>query len=126
MADVMILIILALLIGGAVTYMIRAKRRGVKCIGCPAGGACPGSVKIPKKRLSGRVVARKTMRLEGMHCAHCALEVARALNRIDGVKADVNLPAGTAKIACDREVADDMLKETVEKAGYRVTEIKQA
>ena len=49
MADIIVIIILVLLIGSSAAYMIRAKKNGVKCIGCPAGGSCPGSGKMPKK-----------------------------------------------------------------------------
>ena len=38
MADIIVIIILVLLIGSSAAYMIRAKKNGVKCIGCPAGG----------------------------------------------------------------------------------------
>ena len=33
---------IALIFFGAVAYLIRAKKRGVKCVGCPSGGTCPG------------------------------------------------------------------------------------
>ena len=39
--DILILLILAAIIGGVVWYIIRAKKSGKKCIGCPAGG-CSG------------------------------------------------------------------------------------
>lgn len=42
MQDLIVLSVLLLLVGGASAYIIRAKKKGVKCIGCPAGGACPG------------------------------------------------------------------------------------
>ena len=31
---------IALIIGGAVFYIIKAKKSGRKCIGCPNGGSC--------------------------------------------------------------------------------------
>ena len=40
MADFMIVVFLLLIIGSAGVYMIRAKKSGVKCIGCPNGGQC--------------------------------------------------------------------------------------
>ena len=40
--DLIIVAILILIIGSAMTYIIRAKKRGVKCIGCSAGSKCPG------------------------------------------------------------------------------------
>lgn len=122
MTDAIVIIILAIIIGCAVAYMVRAKRRGVKCIGCPAGGSCAAG-KVKKKKLNGTVIGKKTMKIDGLHCEHCAINVTNALNRLDGVSADVSLSKGTATIAYDREIEEEILKSTVEKAGYRVTDI---
>lgn len=123
MADFIVIIILAVLIGGAVTYIVKAKKSGVKCIGCPAGANCPGNGKMPKKKLSHPVIGRKTMQISGMSCAHCAMDVTKILNQIDGVRAEVNLSKGSAKISYDREISDEDLKNAVEKIGYHVTGI---
>ena len=32
--------VLVLIIGGAITYIVKAKKRGQKCIGCPHSGSC--------------------------------------------------------------------------------------
>ena len=40
MADLLILGILFLAVGAAVAYIIKAKKSGTKCIGCPSGGNC--------------------------------------------------------------------------------------
>ena len=114
MADIIVTIILVVLIGGAVTYIVKAKKSGVKCIGCPAGGNCPGSGKLP----------RKTMQISGMNCAHCAMDVTRALNQIDGVRAEVSLAKGRARITFDREIDDAELISAVETAGFQVESIK--
>ncbi len=45
MADFIVVVVIALIVGGAVAYIIREKKRGVKCIGCPAGATCPNSGK---------------------------------------------------------------------------------
>lgn len=42
MINVILWIVVGLLLGGAVLYIIRAKKKGVKCIGCPAGATCSG------------------------------------------------------------------------------------
>lgn len=34
--------VLLVIIGMAVRYVYKAKKSGVKCIGCPAGGSCSG------------------------------------------------------------------------------------
>lgn len=38
--DYLLIAVLVLIIGGAVIYIVKAKKRGVKCIGCPAAGKC--------------------------------------------------------------------------------------
>ena len=123
MADFIVIVILAVLIGAAVSYIIKAKKNGVKCIGCPAGGSCPSSGKMPKKKLAGPVVEKRTMEIEGMSCAHCAASVGAALDKIDGVSANVNLSKGRAVISCDREIRDDVLKNAVERIEYKVVRI---
>lgn len=39
-SNLIVIGILAILLGAAITYIVRAKKRGVKCIGCPAAGSC--------------------------------------------------------------------------------------
>lgn len=34
--------IVAAILGGAIVYLVRAKKKGVKCIGCPHGANCGG------------------------------------------------------------------------------------
>lgn len=43
MANVILVVVLLLVLGGAAIYIIRAKQKGVKCIGCPAGSSCSGN-----------------------------------------------------------------------------------
>ncbi len=40
MTDVILSIVLIAIIGGAVFYIYRAKKRGKKCIGCPYANNC--------------------------------------------------------------------------------------
>ncbi len=40
MKDLIVIIILILILGSAITYIVKAKKKGVKCIGCPSGGNC--------------------------------------------------------------------------------------
>lgn len=32
--------VLLILVGGAIAYIVKSKKNGVKCIGCPAAGTC--------------------------------------------------------------------------------------
>ena len=64
----------------------------------------------------------KTMKIEGMMCAHCSGRVEKALNDLPGVTAAVNLEAGTASVTGD--AADDVLTKAVTDAGYTVVSIQ--
>ena len=41
--DLLVVFVIALILAGAIAYIIRAKKKGVRCIGCPDGGHCSGS-----------------------------------------------------------------------------------
>lgn len=43
MEDIILLVILALILGGASWYVYKAKKSGRKCIGCPDSGTCSGN-----------------------------------------------------------------------------------
>ena len=40
MTDVIVIALIVLIIGGAVWYIIREKKKGKKCIGCPYASSC--------------------------------------------------------------------------------------
>ena len=42
MVDIIVIAVLVLMIGGAGMYLYRAKKRGVKCVGCPNSKTCSG------------------------------------------------------------------------------------
>ena len=70
----------------------------------------------------GTTAMTKTMKIEGMMCAHCSGRVEKALNDLPGVTAVVNLEAGTASVTGD--APDDVLTKAVTDAGYKVVSIQ--
>ena len=40
LADIIVGLVVLLAVGAAAAYIIREKKKGVMCIGCPEGGAC--------------------------------------------------------------------------------------
>ncbi len=40
MENIILIAILILIVGVAIAYLIRAKKRGVKCVGCPYAEEC--------------------------------------------------------------------------------------
>ena len=70
----------------------------------------------------GTTAMTKTMKIEGMMCAHCSGRVEKALNDLPGVTATVDLAAGTAAVTGD--VSDEAITKAVTDAGYTVTGIQ--
>ena len=50
MADMIVIGILLILVGIAVFYIWKEKKKGTKCIGCPSAGCCSNKVCNDKKR----------------------------------------------------------------------------
>lgn len=119
MQDLMIVgIILVLVIVGIVSGRKHFKGEG----DCCGGGSKPA----PKqnKKLEN-VVAQKTVVIEGMTCEHCKNWVEKSINDIEGAAAKVNLKKKEAVVSlATTEVTDEQIREAVEKAGYKVVEIR--
>ena len=66
----------------------------------------------------------KTIEIKGMMCGHCEATVKKALEKLPGVEeAIVSHEAGTAVVKMSEEVADDVLRSTVEDKDYEVVGI---
>lgn len=40
MGEIIAILLIVGIVGGAIYYIVRAKKKGVKCIGCPDRGTC--------------------------------------------------------------------------------------
>ena len=67
----------------------------------------------------------KTMNITGMMCPHCSGRVKTVLEQLEQVaEAEVSHETGTAVVTLNADIANDVLKSTVEAQGYKVTDIK--
>jgi copper chaperone len=63
---------------------------------------------------------RVSLRIEGMSCGHCVAGVRRALEAVDGVRAE-RVEVGSASVAYDPKQTDTArIMRAVEEAGYAV------
>ena len=122
MENMIAVLVIVILVGSAAAYLIKAKRSGVKCVGCPAGGNCSSKNKKKKKKLTGPVIAKKTMFITGMHCEHCSNRVMEAVNSIPELSAKVKLKQGLVIISYAEPVEDNLIKEAIERIGYKVVD----
>lgn len=91
------------------------------------GGGCCGSggnTIRDRKTLTEPKLGELVLSVEGMHCENCEIRVENGLNRLDGVVCRASWKKKTAVVSYSREVPEALLKETVERLGYRVTEIR--
>ena len=64
---------------------------------------------------------KKTLKIEGMMCAHCQKHVTEALSAMDGVtEVTVDLEGGKAEVKAVREIAQEEFRKVIEEAGYEL------
>lgn len=71
-----------------------------------------------KDKKKGRKTMWTTVKVNGMMCEHCRMNVEKALDNLAGVKAEVDLDKGLAKVSSDRSLSEEELKQAIEDAGY--------
>lgn len=47
--DILLILIIAAILGGALWYLRRAKKQGKTCVGCPHCKQCPGTCQSKKQ-----------------------------------------------------------------------------
>lgn len=78
--------------------------------------------KIKGKKKENKAM-EKTLKIEGMMCAHCEARVKKCLEAFSEVEeAVVSHEAGTAILKLNADVSDEVLKKAVEDQGYTVKE----
>ena len=79
--------------------------------------------KIKGKQKKENQAMEKTLKIEGMMCAHCEARVKKCLEAFSEVEeAVVSHEAGTAILKLNADVSDEALKKAVEDQGYTVKE----
>lgn len=67
-----------------------------------------------------------TLTVDGMTCGNCVRRVENALNRLDGVWAEVDLGARRATVRTKQRPDEAALRQAVRGAGYLVLSVEQA
>lgn len=119
MVDIIIIAIVVVLLGFALKGSIKHFKGESPC----CGGSSSLIDDAGDKTLEGPVIGSKTLKISGMHCENCAKNVRNALDKIEGVVADVDLEADTARVSYDREINETDLKNAVKAAGYEVVAV---
>ena len=117
MVDVIILLIVVVLLLFAVKGTIKHFKGEGPCCGGGSGNL-PGE--ITEKKLSGTIMGKKTINIEGMHCENCVKSVTKAINQLEGASAKVSI----REVSYDRPLDNGSLQKAVEDAGFKVISIE--
>lgn len=115
-------IIIVLLVGACVVAVRSyAKKLSRGC--CGAGG--------DKERKAAKTADLSEFRyiysvkISGMSCKNCAVRIANAFNRQEGIFAQVDFKSGTAVVYTKEPLPENVIRQTVVGLGYSVEEMKQ-
>lgn len=114
----LVIIVLLVLVVAIALFRTRKHFKGGGC--CGSGG----NVIRDRKTLTQPAIGEKTLLIQGMSCENCEIRVENALNRLDGVAAHVSFKKKRAVVSYSQMVDEKLLKQTVERLGYQVTEIR--
>jgi copper chaperone CopZ len=68
-------------------------------------------------------IMKKVVKIKGMTCEHCQKRVENALNKLPGIKADVNHKKDQAVLTVEGSWDADAVRNAVAEAGYEVVSI---
>ncbi len=67
---------------------------------------------------------KKLITIENMNCKHCQAKIEGALQTLNPSKIKTNLAKKTVKIYLNEDVADEKIKEIIEKEEFSVSKIE--
>ena len=117
MSTAIIICVLALICGYSIWAYVKKLRYG---------GGCCGEHDAPEKKVAvtdkdkANYPYTVVLSIDGMTCSNCVRRVENALNRLDGVWAQVDLEKRQATVRMKQQLTEDQLRQTVRQIGYTV------
>ncbi len=109
--------------GPLLSPMIGAAAMSMSSVSVVSNALRLRNLKLSTAKQKGNMM-KKVIKINGMTCGHCKARVEKALSaNATVVSAVVDLAAATATVELSTELADGVLKEIVEDAGYEVVDI---
>ena len=132
-------IILGILIAAAFLYGLKTIHRNFvsgkaaccsgscsSCDACDMQKALDASYRSRVEKIE-KFPIHRTIDVDGMTCEKCIFKVVRALEKVDGVTiAAASLEKQSAQVGLKEDISDDILREAINKAGYKAGAIINA
>lgn len=122
--DILITILIVAVIAVLVIVGLKETIKHAKGEGACCGGGNTASDEEPTVILSGKIVTRMNVYIDGMHCMNCKNSVTRSLQKLDQVSAKVDLKKNMAYVESTRNVGDDEITFAIERLDFNVTRIE--
>lgn len=122
--DTLITILIVAVIAVLVIVGLKETIKHAKGEGACCGGGNIASDEEPTVILSGKIVTRMNVYIDGMHCMNCKNSVTRSLQKLDQVSAKVDLKKNMAYVESTRNVGDDEITFAIERLDFNVTRIE--
>lgn len=116
--NIIIIVVLAIILIPAIKSTITHMKGEGSCCGGP-------KEKVPRKKIPGKPKKKYIVSIRGMHCENCKNRVEKHLDAIEGVVAKVKLFRDIAKVSVYDDTPKEVIKETIEKLDFKVTDIKE-
>ena len=122
MGNIIVYIVLALVIAGAVYGTVRRIRHGSAC--CGEHEAAPKKIRVSDTNKKNYPYMYE-LRVDGMHCANCARRVENKFNSNDGLWAVADIGEKTVTLRSKKAVEESYCRELIFDAGYTLLSMKQ-
>lgn len=122
--DTLITILIVAVIAVLVIVGLKETIKHAKGEGACCGGGNTASDEESTVILSGKIVTRMNVYIDGMHCMNCKNSVTRSLQKLDQVSAKVDLKKNMAYVESTRNVGDDEITFAIERLDFKVTRIE--
>ncbi|SCJ56739.1 copper exporting ATPase [uncultured Clostridium sp.] len=119
-STILICIVLAVICVFSVRGYIKKLKNGC----CGAGGDEVRRIR-PVDREIAHYPYTYRLKIDGMSCKNCAIRIENAFNEQNGFYAKVDLGKKSAIIRMKAPAPEQILEQTVSRAGYRVMELEQ-
>ena len=121
MADVILILVLAVLVGLAVLRIYRTVRYGGSC--CGSGTETDKKVRV-KDRNKANYPYQYKLKVEGMVCAGCVRKVENLFNSDGELWAKVDLERKEARILSKREMSREDFWEMLKTSSYTLMDVE--
>lgn len=123
MGNIVVYIVLALIIAGAVYGTVKRVRHGSAC--CGEHEPAPKKVRVADTNKKNYQYLYE-LKVDGMHCANCARRIENKFNSEEGLWATADIGEKTVTLRSKKNLDESYCRKLVADAGYTLSSIDRS